>query len=84
MNYKEAGVDVEKGDLFVERMKLVERIGLYKMAHDIPVFQPSEYGQKTNAIIELAKEKGIDEALLKQFYDMLHDTSIKVQEEQRK
>ena len=72
-------MDQEIINLFSQRFKMVEKIGVYKKENKVTVFQPERW----NEIIESRKNTAdileIDLKFIKEYIDLIHKESIRLQ-----
>ena len=66
-------LDVELIDVLARRIDVVRRVGELKAGTDITVVQPARAQAVKNRAAEMGLEKGLDEAFVRKFYDMMID-----------
>lgn len=66
-------------DILAERMKIVDRIGSYKRANNLTIFQQSRWEEIQARIAQGAKARGLDEKAVLELYKIIHQASIERQ-----
>lgn len=74
-------VDQELIDLLARRLKLVREIGNSKRKHQITILQIHRWNEVFNKRIKKGQKKGISKDFLSQFMEILHEESIRIQNE---
>ncbi|WP_185871910.1 bifunctional 3-deoxy-7-phosphoheptulonate synthase/chorismate mutase type II [Blattabacterium cuenoti] len=69
--------------LLAERMNISKKLGTLKKASDIEIFQPNRWKDIMEKSINLGKNLGISEELLEGIFKLLHQESIKIQNQIR-
>ncbi len=67
-------------DLLEERMKVVEKIGLYKKENNISVLQSQRWNNILERIQQLGTKKGFSKAFINTLFKTIHQESINHQE----
>ncbi|WP_185853026.1 bifunctional 3-deoxy-7-phosphoheptulonate synthase/chorismate mutase type II [Blattabacterium cuenoti] len=65
--------------LLAERMKISKKLGTFKKAEDITIFQPNRWDTIMKKYLKLGKSLGISEELLEGVFKLLHQESINIQ-----
>ncbi|WP_341655400.1 bifunctional 3-deoxy-7-phosphoheptulonate synthase/chorismate mutase type II [Blattabacterium cuenoti] len=65
--------------LLAERMNISKKLGTFKKYSDIAIFQPSRWKDIMKKYINFGKSLGISEKFLEEFFQLLHQESIKIQ-----
>jgi chorismate mutase len=74
-------VDDEIIDKLVERQRLVLKIADIKKKNGIKLFQKKRYIQILKDRENTGKKKGLPQEMIKNIWEVIHDASVKVQEE---
>jgi chorismate mutase len=74
-------LDAQTIELLGKRMELVREIGAYKRDHDITIFQLDRWLQILKTRGDAAKDAGIDEAFIERILNLIHNESIRLQNE---
>ncbi|WP_185877084.1 bifunctional 3-deoxy-7-phosphoheptulonate synthase/chorismate mutase type II [Blattabacterium cuenoti] len=69
--------------LLSERMNTSKKLGALKKSLDIDIIQPNRWNSIMNKSIFLGKKLGLDEKFLKELFKVLHQESIKIQNQIR-
>ncbi|WP_341660519.1 bifunctional 3-deoxy-7-phosphoheptulonate synthase/chorismate mutase type II [Blattabacterium cuenoti] len=69
--------------LLAERMNISKKLGTFKKSSDIAIFQPSRWKDIMNKSINFGKSLGISEKFLEEIFQLLHQESIKIQNQIR-
>ncbi|WP_185869299.1 bifunctional 3-deoxy-7-phosphoheptulonate synthase/chorismate mutase type II [Blattabacterium cuenoti] len=69
--------------LLAERMNISKELGSWKKSTDVAVFQPNRWENIMEKSIVLGKSLGISEELLEGIFKLLHQESIKIQNQIR-
>jgi len=80
--YRQEINDIDKNicNLLSERMNLSKQIAEIKIAKDMTVFQPNRWQEVMDKIISISKEQGLNKEFIKEIYNVIHQESIKIQE----
>ena len=70
-------------DLLAARMKVCLAVGEYKKARSIAVVQSSRYHELVERLCERGKAAGLSEAFVRRIMEVVHDESVRRQEEIR-
>jgi chorismate mutase len=79
LRFKIDQMDSDIIDLLRKRMDVCEKIGEYKKANNMTVFQPSRWDSILNKYIDMAKERNLDEKFVADVFTAIHDASVNVQ-----
>ena len=63
-------------DILSERMKVAERIGVYKKENNMAVFQQERWDSVLERVSEGARSRGLDEAAVRDIFSIIHQASI--------
>ena len=74
-------VDNQMWELIAARMDITHRIGAYKKANDVTVFQLDRWKEIMETRQPYAISKGLDAVFVEKLLQVLHDESIKIQTE---
>jgi len=74
-------MDDELIQTLASRMMISKEIGEYKRDNNIIVFQMSRWEEILKRILQLADDMGLHHEFVKQMYVLIHDESIRVQEQ---
>jgi chorismate mutase len=66
--------------LLAERMRVVEKVGQYKKEKNIPALDETRWQQVISSKLELAKQQGLDQALVEKIYNQIHKYSLEMEE----
>ncbi|AFJ90737.1 bifunctional 3-deoxy-7-phosphoheptulonate synthase/chorismate mutase type II [Blattabacterium sp. (Blaberus giganteus)] len=69
--------------LLAERMKISKKLGTLKKSSDIAIFQPNRWKDIMKKSLNLGKSLGISEEFLEGIFQLLHQESIKIQNQIR-
>ncbi|WP_185862390.1 bifunctional 3-deoxy-7-phosphoheptulonate synthase/chorismate mutase type II [Blattabacterium cuenoti] len=69
--------------LLAERMNISKKLGVLKKSSNIAIYQPTRLKNIMDKSINLGKNLGISEELLKGVFKLLHEESIKIQNQIR-
>ncbi|QIK16707.1 bifunctional 3-deoxy-7-phosphoheptulonate synthase/chorismate mutase type II [Blattabacterium sp. DPU] len=69
--------------LLAERMNISKKLGVLKKTSDIAILQPSRWKDIMKKSLNLGKSLGISEELLEGIFQLLHQESIKIQNQIR-
>lgn len=80
--YRQEINDIDKNicNLLSERMNLSKQIAEIKIAKDMTVFQPNRWQEVMDKIISISKEQGLNKEFIEEIYNVIHQESIKIQE----
>jgi chorismate mutase len=67
--------------LLARRMATVEEIGKIKFQENLPILQIKRWQTVIHNLLEAGTELGISEEVVRQLYNLIHDASIKRQEQ---
>ena len=62
-----------------KRIELTKKLGDYKKSHNMTVLQVNRWQQVLEDRIRQAEYLGLDEKLVKEIYQLLHNQSVKIQ-----
>src|SRR5690606_40579113 len=69
--------DVCSSDL--ARMRIVDKIGYYKKANNVTVFQVNRWKEISDVRKQWAKALNLNEEFMEEFFKLIHDASIRRQ-----
>ncbi|WP_185866268.1 bifunctional 3-deoxy-7-phosphoheptulonate synthase/chorismate mutase type II [Blattabacterium cuenoti] len=69
--------------LLAERMNISKKLGVLKKSSDVAIFQPERWKKIMEKSIHLGRSLGISEEFLEGFFKLLHQESIKIQNQIR-
>lgn len=72
-------IDFEIINLLARRMSVVDQIGECKSKNKIPVINGKRFREIIDSKLELAKKLNIDQDLIKDIFQLIHDASVKRQ-----
>jgi len=72
-------IDFEIIDLLAKRMSVVDQIGEYKSRNKILVFDEKRFREIIDSRLSLAEKMSIDQDLIKNIFQLIHDASVKRQ-----
>ncbi|MEO8588845.1 MAG: bifunctional 3-deoxy-7-phosphoheptulonate synthase/chorismate mutase type II [Flavobacteriales bacterium] len=72
-------LDEEIAQKLGARMDIAERIGEYKLAHQVAILQPERWDRIVRRQLKLAAHLGLDPAFVREFMDTIHRESIRRQ-----
>jgi chorismate mutase len=72
-------IDAQIVELFASRMKLVERIGYYKQAHNIAIVQVKRWNEISSTMLTQARKRGLSVKFLNSVLHLIHNESIRKQ-----
>lgn len=72
-------LDEEIAQKLGARMDIAERIGEYKLAHQVAILQPERWERILRRQLKLAGHLGLDPAFVREFMDAIHRESIRRQ-----
>lgn len=74
-------IDYQLLELLIQRMKVVEEIGLYKSHNNISILQLRRWKEIIETRVEQGLKLGLDNDFIKQVLQLIHDESIRKQTE---
>ena len=72
-------LDEQLWDIIAQRVHVAREIGEWKRANGEQVLQPERYQQVLNQCLELGKQQGLSETLIREVMDALHKESVRVE-----
>jgi len=63
------------------RMELVKQVGVFKKRHSLPPLDQKRWQAVLDSKIALAKQKGLDESLVHDIYERIHQTTLEIQKQ---
>ena len=72
-------LDSQLIELLSERMKISEKIGVYKKANNIAVFQPERWKEITEYALQKANDTNMSSQFLEKLFKAIHEESVEVQ-----
>jgi len=72
-------LDEEIAQKLGARMDIAERIGEYKLAHQVAILQPERWDRILRRQLKMAGHLGLDPAFVREFMDAIHRESIRRQ-----
>jgi len=84
LNHTLLNLDKSFLSLLSERMKLVEQIGKYKLAHKIEPLVPARWEEVLQSKINIANNLNINTKAIKDLYSLIHQESLRIEELIRK
>ena len=75
-------LDEQLWEIIGKRVDVAREIGEWKRANGEQVLQPERYQQVLNQCLELGKQQGLSETLIREVMEALHKESIKVESTQ--
>ncbi len=80
--YRQEINDIDKNicSLLSDRMQLSKQIAEIKLSKNMTVFQPNRWQQVIEKIVSLSQEQGLSKEFIEEIYNIIHQESIKVQE----
>lgn len=72
-------IDFEIIDLLAKRMRVVDQIGEYKSRNKILIIDEKRFREIIDSRLELAEKVNIDQDLIKNIFQLIHDVSVKRQ-----
>lgn len=73
-------LDKELMQLLGKRMALVQQVGEYKKAHQIPVVDMNRWREVLTGKLTLARELGLDVRMIEDIYNRIHQAAITLEE----
>jgi chorismate mutase len=67
-------------DALAERMAVVQRVGKFKKANNLPPLDPKRWEQVLQSKLVQAGEKGLSADLIKDIYERIHKESLEIEE----
>lgn len=77
-------IDHELLEILAKRMNVSREIGTFKREHNMPVVQPTRYGDVMASRIISAKAMGLDEDFMRSILSTIHEESVRLQVELNK
>lgn len=74
-----SGLDDRLFDLLSSRMKLTQKVGIYKKEHNITILQEEHWRKLIKQHLDKSEEYDLTERFIRQFMDALHQESIRHQ-----
>lgn len=68
-------------ELFNERFTITDKVWIYKKENNLPIVQKDRYNTLLEEKIRLWKKYGLNEEFIKDIFDIIHDYSVKRQEQ---
>ena len=68
-------------DAIKERFEIIKLVGQYKRKNNIPPLQPWRWEQVLNDKIEKAKQRQLDEDMIKDIWNAMHKWALKIEAE---
>lgn len=86
MNLQQLRIEIDKVDdeiinKLAERQRLVLKIAAIKKKNGIKLFQKKRYLQMLKDRENTGKKKGLSPEMIKNIWEVIHDASVKIQEE---
>ena len=72
-------LDSQLIELLSERMKISEKIGVYKKANNIAVFQPERWKEITEYALQKANDTNMSSQFIEKLFKAIHEESVEVQ-----
>ena len=73
-------IDKQIVDLIADRMSVVNKVGDYKKAHNIPPLALDRWNSVLESKMALANLHGIDPEVIKDIFNRIHDYALEVEE----
>lgn len=77
-------IDHELLEILAKRMNISREIGTFKREHNMPVVQPTRYGDVMSSRIISAKAMGLNEDFMRSILSTIHEESVRLQVELNK
>ena len=74
-------IDSELLEILASRVEIVKQIGKYKKEHNVTALQISRWSQLMESRIKLGQKLDLNEALVKTFFQLIHEDSVRMQTE---
>lgn len=74
-------IDFQLLELLLQRMNVVEELGIYKSKNNVSIFQLRRWKQIIETRMDYGIKLGLNEAFIKEILQLIHDESIKKQTE---
>jgi len=74
-------IDTQLVDLLMQRMKIVDKIGHYKMDNNISILQIKRWAEILKTRTKLAEENQLDLEFINNMLKLIHEESIRIQKE---
>lgn len=75
------GIDHEIMEILASRMEIVRQIGTYKKENKVTALQINRWTQIQQDRVTLARKLNIDETLVNQIFQLIHEDSVRMQTE---
>ena len=72
-------LDKQLWDIITQRVNTAREIGEWKRVNGEQVLQPERYQQVLNRCLELGKQQGLSETLIREVMEALHKESVRVE-----
>ena len=72
-------LDEQLWEIIGKRVDVAREIGEWKRANGEQVLQPERYQQVLNQCLELGKQQGLSETLIREVMEALHKESVRVE-----
>jgi chorismate mutase len=72
-------LDSQLIEMLSERMKISEKIGIYKKKHNITIFQPERWKEITEYILQKANSSNLSPEFVEKLFKAIHEESVEVQ-----
>lgn len=72
-------LDKQLWDIITQRVNTAREIGEWKRENGEQVLQPERYQQVLNRCLELGKQQGLSETLIREVMEALHKESVRVE-----
>jgi chorismate mutase len=74
-------IDSELLEILASRVEIVKQIGKYKKEHNVTALQINRWSQLMESRIKLGQKLDLNEALVKTFFQLIHEDSVRMQTE---
>jgi chorismate mutase len=74
-------IDSELLEILASRVEIVKQIGKYKKEHNVTALQINRWSQLMESRIKLGQKLDLNEAMVKTFFQMIHEDSVRMQTE---
>jgi len=74
-------LDSELLEILASRVEIVKQIGKYKKEHNVTALQINRWSQLMDSRIKLGQKLDLNETLVKTFFQMIHEDSVRMQTE---
>ena len=75
------GIDHEIMEILASRMEIVRQIGMYKKENKVTALQINRWTQIQQDRVNLARKLNLDEILVNQIFQLIHEDSVRMQTE---